>query len=239
MTKVFVYFTANKVLILQSESNALFSIRMKKFVFLFLFLVAFAQVEAQKVKVGLKLAPAMSFNRMSTEELDYKFDPDGLGARFAFGPIFDYYLGENYDFHTGVLFVPKRVGITATKEILDPDSAWSESYKLQYIQIPLALKMYTDELGGGKKIYFLVGGLLDIKIFEEPSDPSNVLIDRFRFVDISALLGAGLQTQISGTTLETGLSYCRGLGNVAKDRYKDMNYTVKNDLICLDIVIKF
>lgn len=237
MTKVFVYFTANKVLILQSVLASPFSMIMKRILLVFFFLSVLTSAQAQ-ISVGLKLAPALSFNRMSTEELDHRFDPDGLGGRFVFGPVFDYYLGENYDFHTAVLFVPKRVGITVVDEV--NDTTWSESYKLQYIQIPVALKMYTDEVAHDKKIYFIVGGLLDIKIFEEAIDPANVLIDRFKFADVSAVLGAGLQTRIgSGTLLETGFSYCRGLSNVTKDRYQNLNYNVKNDLITFDITIKF
>jgi len=206
---------------------------------LLVFLVSLVSISANsQVTVGLKLAPALSFNRMSTEELNHQFDPNGLGGRFIFGPVFDYYLGENYDFHTGVLFVPKRVGITYFDEL--QDTTWSENYKLQYIQIPVSLKMYTDEVSSGKKIYFVVGGVLDFKIFEEAEDPAFILVDQFRFADISALLGAGLQKRIgSGTLLEMGFSYYRGLGNVAKQRYSNLKYNVKNDLLAIDVTIKF
>ncbi|MDN4166712.1 porin family protein [Cytophagales bacterium LB-30] len=201
------------------------------------FMVVALTAQAQ-VSIGIKVAPALSTNRVTNKELDYDFSTNGLGARLVIGPTFDIYLADNYDFHTGILFVPKYVGIS--RRFNATDAEVKERYKLQYLQIPLALKLYTDEIAIDKKIYFVIGGTTDIKIYEEPSRPSNFLITDFRTFDFTALIGAGLQLRVGpGTTIEAGFSYGRGLVNIARDTDNNLNHTLKNDMLNLDLTIKF
>ena len=202
------------------------------------FFVGVAWAAQAQVSIGIKVAPALSTNRVTNKEVDVEFNTNGLGARLVIGPTLDFYLSDNYDFHTGILFTPKYVGITRRNPSTGAEI--NEKYKLQYLQIPVALKLYTDEVAYDKKIYFVIGGTADIKIYEEPSRPSNLLITDFRGFDFTALIGAGLQMRMGpGTIIEAGFSYGRGLVNIVKETDSDFNHTLKNDMLNLDLTIKF
>lgn len=184
-------------------------------------------------KVGLKFSPNLSFNRISSDSDNDSFSSNGIGGRFIFGPTFDYFLAENYFISSGVFYAPKRVGIEA--------NTVEQSYNLQYIQIPVTLKLYTNELALDTRVYFQLGGLLEFKINEKDNQAGPPIIESLKAYDFSTVLGTGVEYQIGiNTTLYGGISYNRGLINVVKEQSALVQeFSVKNDLLNLDIGIKF
>lgn len=193
-------------------------------------------------RIGLKFSPTLSFNRIDDDSQSIDYSSNGIGTRFILGPTFDYFLGENYYISTGLFYAPKRSAISGIENAsTGPSRRIDEIYNLQYLQIPATIKLYTNELALDTRLYFQLGGLLEIKIQDKIAESDVVLIERFRPYDFSALLGTGVEYRIGvNTVLYGGISYIRGLLNVASRQNSSFDrFTVKNDLISLDIGIMF
>lgn len=207
---------------------------MKKLLFSTILLLSVLGAEAQ-VKFGLKAAPTLSFNRVEDESDNYAFNPDGVGLRFQLGPIVDFEFKENHYFSTGLLFATKRVGVQIDDENTNFSS--DEDYSLHYLQIPLTLKLFTEEVGLDKKLYFQVGGSLDIKTKGIGEDLD--FVQKFNFMDATALLAAGVEYGFGiDTKLFGGIIYQRGLFNVINESSAD-GLKVQNDLLGLEFGITF
>jgi hypothetical protein len=142
--------------------------------------------------------------------------------------------------------------VTVTKPVNNGESV----YNLQYLQVPVALKLFTNEIGTDLKMYFVVGGTLGLKIDEKekswdengssaqkPSKGSG-----HSFGDVGLLLGSGVEYQMGETTtLFFGLSYNRGLLDIASKKgpmwFSGKNtsdiYTISTSLLSLEAGIKF
>ncbi len=209
---------------------------MRKLVLLVVAVLALQTAHAQS-KIGIKFSPTLSTNRINDEDPDNAFSSNGVGGRFIFGPIVDLFITDNYYFSTGLLYAPKRAGLTIT-----PTSGpkIQESYKLQYLQLPATLKLFTNELALDTRVYFQLGGLLEVKISEKPQKNGFVYVERFRPFDISIHLGTGVEYRIGyNTLLFGGFFYNRGLINTVTQTLGAVDVNIKNDLVGLDIGVKF
>ena len=192
-------------------------------------------------KLGFQLSPTLSTNRINAESDSLNLNTDGAGLRVAFGPTIDVPIQENYFFSSGLLFVSKRAGIEATRQGGSPGIPVRETYGLQYLQVPLSLKLLTNEVALDKRIYFQFGTTLEFNIQEEPDEEDNFLLEDFRWFDSSLLAAVGVEYKIGlNTTLFGGFSYHRGLINAVSesaDVIDDIRY--RNDYLGLDLGIKF
>ena len=206
---------------------------MKRYIVAFLLFFCGSTAFAQ-VKIGLQVSPTLSFNRIK-DESTLNFSSNGVGGRLVAGVIADYLWQENYYISSGLFFVPKRVGIESSGGV-------EEAYRLHYLQIPIALKLFTNEVALDTRVYFQVGLTADVKLLEDNLTEQTVYVDRFRAIDSSLLLSAGAEYRYGYNTIFFGgFSYRRGLGNVVR-RENDVaggELIVKNDLFSLDLGIKF
>lgn len=192
------------------------------------------QEEVKPVRLGFIAAPALTWLSVENREIDSK----GLRAGFSFGALVDFTIAktENYAFSTGVMMnmadggsmeymtvVPER-GEIGTLEPAMRDV----SLNLQYLQVPLTLKLKTNEIG--YMSYFgqlgLQGGIKfsarENGEYEYIRDPnSRVVIERENVNDETQLFNAGMlvglgtEYNITGSTyLVFGLSYYHGFTNV-------------------------
>ncbi len=204
----------------------------------FLGLVLAFGAEAQS-KLGIKFSPTLSTNRIKYEGSDYAFSSDGVGGRFVFGPIYDHFLTDNYSISTGLLYAPKRVGLEIRRT---GEANTTESYNLQYLQVPVTLKLFTNELALDTRVFFQLGGLMEVKINEKPGNKVNPVVDRFQFFDVGLHLGVGVEHRLGyNTILFGGFFYNRGLINAAAKTTIDMadDLKIHNDLLGLDLGVKF
>lgn len=218
---------------------------MKKFLISILIsLLAASFAFAQETKFGFRLAPSLALNSVKGDDIE----KNGAGIRFGAGIFADFPLKENVYFSTGLNFTLKRIGLK-NKE------GEKSVYDLQYIQLPLTLKFYTNEVTSKMKIYFNVGGTIDTKIAEnaKKDDTGSKAYAKtqdkplFFFLDAGMLLGAGIEYQAgSSTALFAGLSYNRSLLNNINPSLKDLNgekvannIRLSASLINLDLGVKF
>ncbi|EMR04313.1 porin family protein [Cesiribacter andamanensis] len=211
---------------------------MKKACLVLLGLALAIGAQAQS-KIGIKFSPTLSTNRVNYEGSDFSVNSDGIGGRFVFGVVYDLFLADNYSFSTGLMYAPKRVGLEVTDRTTSMTR--TEAYSLQYLQLPASLKLFTNELALDTRMYFQLGGLLDVKINEKAQSDDNRYIDKFQFFDFSVHLGAGAEYRLGyNTVLFGGFFYNRGVVNAAR-RTNDFadKLRINNDLLGLDLGIKF
>ncbi len=203
------------------------------FLFVFLSISAFSQF-----KLGFQFSPTLSTNRVELKSDSVNLDSDGTALRLAFGPIIDVQLTDNYYFSSGILLCSKRAGFEGQDKAGNFPSV-KEDYNLQYVQIPLSLKLYTNEVALDKRIYFQFGGAFEFNVKEKANNDNNMLIRDFRLFDGSILAGMGLEYQIGTSTLVFGgLTYHRGLINAVSKDNLGGDVILKNDYISLDIGVK-
>ncbi|MES2731376.1 MAG: porin family protein [Bacteroidota bacterium] len=215
--------------------------------------------ESSTVKLGLRLAPAITFNSAQDEEIGRNITNNGADVRLSGGLIADFFLSETYAFSTGLWYTIKR---SSFKDVPFPPSQTSTTlvgkseYNLQYLQIPISLKLFTNEISTDTRIYFQVGGTCDVKLAERALDKNaNALYLRsqaqgtkaYKPVDVSLLLGMGVEFRLSEHNyLFGGLTYNRGVINAIRGSLKDDfndDFTNKlktvNSLLALEVGIKF
>ncbi len=203
-------------------------------IFILSFLCALLALPAKsQPKIGLNLIPNISYARVDDSGEGLPLEKDGSSIKFSFGVFFDQSINDRYFFTTGINYVTKGVqvsGDTAENRTI------SEKYNLQYLQIPVALKLYTNEIAPDLKIYSELGLTAEIKINDEIDDGTRLLTEKFKFFDSALLLEAGTRFQLGpNTALTTGIRYSRGLINISKND----NFTVKSDMVGLVLGVKF
>lgn len=217
---------------------------MRKFFFfslLMLSLFSLQSLQAQS-KIGIKFAPTLSTNRVDFTGNNYSVSSNGVGGRFIFGPIFDLFITDNYYFSTGILFAPKRIGVTVIDRNGAQPISSEQAYNLQYIQLPATLKLFTNELALDTRVYFQLGGLLEFKIASGAQEDYPLkYINETRLFDLGIHLGSGVEYRLGyNTLLFGGIFYNRGLTNaVTSATPEGLEIDLKNDLVGLELGIKF
>jgi len=210
---------------------------MKKLLFSTLFLLSVCIAEAQ-VRFGFKAAPNISFNRIEADAENTDFRTDGVGLRFQLGPIFDFEFKQNHYFSTGIIFTSKRSAFAADSTSNAGTITYRENYNPQYLQVPITLKLFTEEIGLDKKIYFQFGGTVDFMTNSEGEDEN--IVKSFKFLDLNSLLAIGLEYGIGiNTKLFGGILYQRGLLNSINDNIYNDEFKLRNDFVGLELGVIF
>jgi hypothetical protein len=129
----------------------------------------------------------------------------------------------------------------------NPSSTYKDDITVQYLEIPLTLKLFTNEVAPDVVIYFQVGGSLNTKVAAQVNNKKIIngekTAKRFNVFETDAILGSGAEMQLGQSTkLFGGLTYHRGLSNI-DNHYKkllnDKNISVKNNGVSIDVGVKF
>ena len=214
---------------------------MKKYILLTFLLVSILSFSAySQVRLSLKFSPLLTSSRVTFTSDTLSISNDGVNPRLSLGLIVDKPITDTYSFSTGLVYLPKGFSVlTAGKNGGSYNVA--ESYSLQYLQIPLTFKLFTNEVHPGLKIYFQIGGGLEVLLHDKPSNETNEIVEAFNFFDASVILGGGIEYKLgSSTILYGGFSYQRGLINIIKDTLRfESELEARNTVVALDLGIKF
>ncbi len=183
--------------------------------------------------MSLHFAPTIAINTADGVRQFADFQPNGFGIRYSIGPTLDYFFfRDRYAFSTGLWFTVRRSGYQMpgsfgqtrfTPGLPDQKSV----YNLQYLQVPMTLKLFANDLAPGVQVYAQTGVIVSARTLEVPLDKArNGLYqfaeitgkyqDQYRPADVDWLLGVGMQYQVGPySALVLGLSYQRGLTSVA------------------------
>ncbi|BDD03634.1 porin family protein [Aureibacter tunicatorum] len=208
---------------------------MKKILLTALTLLIGCSIAFSQTKISLKASPTINTGRVTkNNSADYGITSTGAPFKFVIGPVVDVFFDENYAFNTGILFSTNGYKLQGTH--LETNQTFTENYDFQYIQIPLTIKLFSNEIANNTKIYTQLGGNFDIKI-NDNIDSNSILLDKASWVDIDLLIGLGMEYTFDfGNAIFAGISYQRGLIN---NRAGGEDFTVKNDVVSFDIGFTF
>ena len=211
--------------------------------FLFVFvLTSFVSQAQDDLKLGIKAAPIIGTNRAFLDDADTDIENGSGYFNFSLGLIVDKFFGDSYAFSTGLIYLPREV----TMDVSSAANTFNEqeTYKLQYLQVPVTVKLFTNEVMPDGKIYFQLGGAVEVKIFqqgdEELTEPT--IVSKFQPINLPVIIGTGLEYRAGlNTILIAGLSYQRGLNNqIGTTNFEfDEELSIRSSVFSIDLGIKF
>jgi len=203
----------------------------------FLFGNAFSQGD---FRFGIQASP--SFSWMGTDDNTINSNGTSLGLRL--GMVGEYYFAENYAFTGGLNFAFNQGGTLrhdtggnfwTKSELSNPDFNNSETalpdgvnlkYSIQFVEIPIGLKMRTQEFGYlryyAELPIFTIGiktqAVGDITGTDVMTEKENIKSD-VNPLNISWGLGGGIEYTInSSTSLVGGVYYSQGFLDLTTDQ---------------------
>jgi len=200
---------------------------MKKFVVLLALIVSFSAF-SQDLKIGLTLAPTINFNKHQVDDNGswVTVDDGSGGLGWKGGLLADYQFADNYYLHSGLLIHSKAL-----------DTDYSDQ-SLTTIEIPLALKLRSQEVAENVHITGFFGGTFDLNVSAKYKDENGVEIDNsdaFNTFGMSFMAGAGAEYDLDYGSIGIGLSYHLGFTDIASDD----NYKVIPKHLAIDLVFYF
>jgi hypothetical protein len=190
---------------------------------------ASVMAQAQKsspVKLGLRVAPGIGWLKPGTDG----YESDGIRGIISAGLISDFYFTGNYAISSGfsVIFPSGKMNYRDMRVVAAGDTVIGQfniTYKYIYFEIPLMLKMKTNDfgkfsfygqvgLGTGFKIKATAEG--DVDEDDGTSIPVDVEINnKTRLMRESIIVGIGLEFKVDKSTrLTGGFNYNAGLNDV-------------------------
>lgn len=197
----------------------------------------------QEWKIAPRVSPGIAWMKP-----DSKFmTNEGNVFRFGFGLMIDKHFTENYAIGTG-LEVSRFGGILSFKEtgrVAGQDLIWQtkREYDLRYVEIPLTLKLRTNEIGyitywgqfgisAGLNIRAKSDDEIDYELVKVSTESStnwiksdlvnltsedNDIKDDIQIFRVGLVIGGGIEYGLSGnTSLIAGITYNNGFTNALK-----------------------
>lgn len=226
----------------------------------------------KNVRIGFKFSPNFTFNKV----MEGNVKNNGLGLGFSYGMMLDFNLGNNpnYWISTELLITnqPSKLKSTDTlyNSVIVPGGAsftnTSFDYRLQYVQIPVTLKLKTNEIG--RLTYYGQFGFAPSILIQnkltttadqsfyktgttQSHSPNSSANDALDFdgqndkgsyrddvspIRLPLILGAGIEGKISGNT--TFIAGLR-LDNSFTDMSLDKKIKVRNNYLAINLGIFF
>ena len=221
---------------------------MKKLLIIASFILGSLSIFAQEEPAfhfGVKASPSLAWLRSDTKG----YASDGSKFGFSYGLITDFNFASKYAFSTGIDITYrggkfKTVQELKTKVNEDSVISTSASYVLQYLEIPITLKLKTNEIGS-VTYYVQVGVAPGINIRARKnyasSTQTTVLGTKYtttaeenkldaqneiNSLSLSMIIGGGVEYTLSGqTVLVGGIQFNNGFLDVFDDTPKvNSNY---------------
>lgn len=217
---------------------------MKKLLTLLLFIALGTQIYAQETtepyygfRLGLTAHPNFGFIKAENGK------GNGVNLGFSYGLIGDFNFAENYSFSTGITITTingKSTEINAKPYHPDvstatlPTMSYNLKYMMQYIEIPLTIKLKTSHIGG-VRWYGQFGLSNDFRIDakQDAESGGSQLVDNAKATDFTrfyragVLIGGGGEFDLSGkTSLMLGLTLNNGFTNISSTGSEVRNHYV-------------
>lgn len=201
----------------------------------------FGQLHAQNYQIGIKVGPTISFGRLGTEGPNTSISQDGTSARVIVGAFADIGFKENYFFHTGISYANKKTNIKFTDSGISGGNEVKESYSHEYLQVPLLLKLYTNEVMLDTRVFFNFGVIPEVRLSTSNDEVDIVAISKFQNFDLAGNLGGGIEYGLGpATRIFVGVNYNIGFLNMVSEQNANLDtFNLKSNLLALEFGIKF
>lgn len=223
---------------------------MKKITFALLFTFFAVNLYAQQMagrdygfRLGLTAHPTFGFIKAEGGK------GNGVSLGFAYGLIGDFNFAENYSFSTGLTITTingKSTEINPDKYFMiggvNPATPFDIKYKMQYVEVPLTIKLKTSEMNGmrwfgqfGLSNDFRISARQDVKNAGKVISDDVNSSDWTRFYRAGLIIGGGGEFSIDRhTSIMAGLTLNNGFTNIT-----DNSYSVKNHFVALNLGVFF
>ena len=216
---------------------------MKKYLFISILALISVKAFSQDTRFTVFVDPQFSW--MSSDIKTVESDGSKFGVNI--GLNMDNFFAQNYAFTTGISIDntggnltfenEKKLKISGTDTTLNPGS--TVHYKLQYINIPLGLKLKTNEIGYLTFFANLgINGGINIKATGEVDNfelDSENISDEIKLFNLGYYIGAGVEYSIGGNSaIILGLTYTNGFIDITTD--SDNKITLNNFAIRIGIL---
>jgi hypothetical protein len=195
------------------------------FVFLLFFITATLQAQ-QKISFGIHADPVISWFATDVREVSNK----GARAGFNFGLNFNNYFSKNYSFSTGISLISAGGSLANSDTTLFKFTNFVSTvpagkpiiYKIQYLSIPVGLKLQTNQIGYitfftdlGLDPKVVISGKADIPFLGIKSENATKELNLF---NLSYHITAGIEYSFGGTTaLVAGLNFDNNFLDITRD----------------------
>ena len=221
---------------------------MKKLLIIATFILGSISIFAQEEPAfhfGVKASPSLAWLRSDTKG----YASDGSKFGFSYGLITDFNFASKYAFSTGIDITYrggkfKTVQELKTKVNEDSVISTSASYVLQYLEIPITLKLKTNEIGS--VTYYVQVGVapgINIRARKNYASTTQTTVlgtpytttaeenkldaqNEINSLNLSMIIGGGVEYTLSGqTVLVGGIQFNNGFLDVFDDTPKvNSNY---------------
>jgi hypothetical protein len=189
---------------------------MKKIILLFAVCsLSSVHLFAQKFHFGLGITPTASWIHASSDDLE----GDGSKIGFNYGLITEFAFTENYSLATGITF-DNNGGKLKTKDAQVDTLNFQYEFKLQYVELPITLKMKTNPVGSilyygqfGVAPGFLLSGKGDVDTQSQVTDSTGTvhavtttsaegadISEGINNLNVSLIIALGLEYSLGGST---------------------------------------
>jgi hypothetical protein len=197
-------------------------------VLLFTLLLVPFLLPAQKtspVKLGLRIAPGIGWINPGTTG----YESDGIRGVISAGLVTDFYFTDNYAISTGFSFLFPSGKMSYEDVLLKDDTQdtgrFANTYKFIYFEIPLMVKMQTNQFGKfsffgqiGFGTAFCMKATAEAEFTSTDGNVESSKLDinnKTALMRESILAGIGIEYHIDKSTrLAVGVNYSNALNNV-------------------------
>ncbi|MFM7054862.1 MAG: porin family protein [Bacteroidota bacterium] len=195
-----------------------------------------------KFHFGLKASP--SYNWMKTDGTGLESDGGSIGL--SYGLMTEFAISKNYAFATG-LEITYRGGKYNFNSVATGNVSFKQ--KLQYVEVPIGLKLKTNEIGYIKYygLFGILPGVLvkakqdvdfESTLFEDKENNGNQ--SNYYAFNVHLNVGAGIEYNLGGNTSFTaGIHYNNGLMDIYKGSDDVPAAQFRTDGIILNVGIFF
>ncbi|MBC8154770.1 MAG: PorT family protein [Bacteroidetes bacterium] len=204
------------------------------------------------IEMGVRFAPNLNVNTAEGNGAFNGFKSNGAGLRFSTGLNLDYFFyKDRYALSSGLWYTIFRSGYqmpgTFGQGTFNPGAPTQESaYNLRYVQVPVTVKLFANNLFPQARVYFQTGGIINVKVGERALDQARNGLYKYAeatntsrqygFADVAFLVGGGVQFKLNDiNAVNVGLIYQRGLLDVARGG----DLFSKSRVVSLDLGFKF
>jgi hypothetical protein len=175
-----------------------------------------------ETRFGLFISPTISWMKPTSNKSDdklYLVNGEGSKVGFTWGLMIDHYFAENYGIYTGFQLnntggkISTAINPAYAPDPLLPNTVLSSyfDYRLQYFEIPFGLKLRSDELPGGVRVFGQVGITAGF-IISKKADYEVRYVDNAGVTKTAAgskekIFGTGVSPVLMQMNLGAGLEY--------------------------------